>query len=78
MSKAFLVKRGFEVRYRHVWYGEGVRVIIDEGDHIEVFAQGADGKPALQLDRHGYETLNPVAPPRGLRIDTTQDYGAVA
>ncbi|HKU98952.1 MAG TPA: hypothetical protein VJR58_26910 [Vineibacter sp.] len=78
MSKAFLVKRGFEVRYRHVWYGEGVRVIIDEGDHIEVFATGSDGRPDLQLGRHGYENLNPIAPPRGLRIDSTLDLSAIA
>lgn len=78
MSKVFLVKRGFEVRYRRVWYGAGVRVIIDEGDHIEVFATGVDGKPDFQLDRHGYESLNPIAPPRGLRIDTTPDYDAIA
>lgn len=78
MSKMFLVKRGFQVRYRSVWYGEGVRVIIEEGDHLEVFAGGDSGKPDFKLDGYTYENLNPIAPPRGLGIDTTPAYGSAA
>jgi hypothetical protein len=65
MSKIFLVDPGHEALHRGVWYGPGVKLIIEDGDRVEVFL-APQGKPAACIGDYDYRKLSPDHPPVGL------------
>jgi hypothetical protein len=67
MSKTFLVEPGHEALHRGVWYGPGVKLIIEEGDHVEVYA-APHGKPAACIGNYEYRKLSVESPPAGLHV----------
>lgn len=64
MSKAFLVKPGFEARNGNVRYGPGVRLFVEEDEQIDVYLVRL-GRPCKPR-RYTYGQLATSAVPPGL------------
>jgi hypothetical protein len=65
MTKAFLVRRGFEARNGHVRYGPGIKLFVEDDEEIEVYMM-RQGKPC-RARQYAYASLDMSAPPAGLR-----------
>jgi hypothetical protein len=65
--KTFRVEPGHDALHRGVWHGPGVRVILEEGERLEVYSTTAEGARAGCIGRYDYTQLSPTAPPPGLR-----------
>ena len=64
--KCFYVENGHDVRHRHAWYGPGLRLIVEPGEDIEVYA-APHGLSGSCLGSYRYSQLDPTSPPQGLR-----------
>lgn len=64
--KTFYVETGHEALHRGVWYGPSVRVILEDGEGLAVYA-APDGKRGDCLGTYAYAQLDKTRPPRGLR-----------
>ncbi|TXL74490.1 hypothetical protein FHP25_17160 [Vineibacter terrae] len=71
MTKAFLVRRGFEARNGQVRYGPGVKLFVEDDEEIEVYMLRL-GKPC-RARQYPYASLDMAAPPTGLRPAALQD-----
>ncbi|HEX2884864.1 hypothetical protein [Vineibacter terrae] len=65
--KTFRVEPGHDALHRGVWHGPGVRVILEEGERLDVYSTTSQGARNGCIGSYHYAQLNPAAPPPGLR-----------
>ena len=64
--KCFYVKTDHDVRHRRAWYGPGLRLIVEPGEDVEVYA-APRGLRGTCIGSYRYSQLDPVHPPQGLQ-----------
>lgn len=68
MPKSFFLEPGLLARCGGLWYEPGILLVVEPGDHVEIFASH-DGSPGLRKADYIYRQLDTREPPLGLRGD---------
>lgn len=68
MPKSFFLEPGLFARCDGLWYEPGILMVVEPGDHVEIFA-ARDGTPGRCTAHYVYRQLNDRQPPAGLRGD---------
>lgn len=64
--KTFRVEPGHDALHRGVWHGPGMRVMLEEGEWLEIHTTMEHGERGGCIGKYQYVQLDPSAPPPGL------------
>ena len=64
--KTFRVEPGHDALHRGVWHGPGMRVMVEEGEWLEIHTTSGRGERNGCVGKYQYAQLDPSAPPPGL------------
>ncbi len=68
MPKSFFLEPGLFARCDGLWYEPGILLVVEPGDHVEIFT-ARDGSPGPCKADYIYRQLDSREPPPGLRGD---------
>lgn len=68
MPKSFFLEPGLFARCDGLWYEPGILLVVEPGDHVEIFA-ACHGSPGPCKGHYVYRQLDTREPPPGLRGD---------